>query len=146
VKISGIGAGLHDKDVRAAHVFQNLKINFAVAELAEFGFTRLGAQVTANIGCQTRIRASAENFEFIVGQNCSLTFSWKKAELFRRNPARPIYGGILPSKLSSRRKPDPSEMPEQLGAPSLGFGIFQTPPNRYPPARPLQLLAEAIPV
>ena len=38
-----------------------------------------------------------------------------------------------------------TEMPAQLGAPSLGFGIFQTPPNRYPPARPLQLLAEASP-
>src|SRR6185437_2169968 len=31
----------------------------------------------------------------------------------------------------------------RLGAPALGFGILQTPPNRYPPARLPSLLAEA---
>jgi hypothetical protein len=67
-------------------------------------------------------------------------------ELFRQNPARPISGETPSSREWSRRKPGRSETPEQLGAPSLGSGIFQTPPNRYPPARPLQLLAEAIPV
>src|SRR5579862_3736679 len=67
-------------------------------------------------------------------------------EQLRQDPGRPFFGGTLPSIPWSRQKPGLSETPEQLGAPSLGSGIFQTPPNRYPPARPLQLLVEAIPV
>ncbi len=68
MKIGGVRAGLHDEDVRAPHIFQNLKIHFAVAEFAELGLAQLYAQVAANIFRQARVRAAAENFEFVVGQ------------------------------------------------------------------------------
>ena len=60
MKIRGVRAWLHDKNVRAAHIFQNLKIHFAVAEFAELGLAQLGAKVPANIFRQTRVRAAAE--------------------------------------------------------------------------------------
>ena len=69
MKIRGIRAGLHDKHVRAAHIFQNLKIHFAVAEFAELGLAELHAQVAANVLRQARVRAAAKNFELIVGQS-----------------------------------------------------------------------------
>src|ERR1700719_4067380 len=73
-----IWAGLHDKNVRAAHVFQNLKINFAVTELAELGFTRFGAQVAANILGQARVGAATENFKLVVGQESSFA-RWNRS-------------------------------------------------------------------
>ena len=39
-----------------------------------------------------------------------------------------------------RRKPNLPGTPERLGAHALGFGILQTPPTRYPPARRSRLL------
>ena len=68
MKIRGVRAWLHDKHVRAAHIFQNLKINFAVAELAKLGFSQLHAQMAADILRQPGIRATAENLEFVVDQ------------------------------------------------------------------------------
>src|SRR5919109_1544805 len=41
---------------------------------------------------------------------------------------------------SRKRRSDRAETQQRLGAPSLGSGKFQTPPNRYPPARLLSLL------
>src|ERR1700704_3786607 len=71
MKIRRIRAGLHDENVRAAHVLQNLKINFAVAELAEPGVPRFGAQVAADILGQARVRAATENFKLVVDQESS---------------------------------------------------------------------------
>jgi hypothetical protein len=48
MKIGGIRAGLHDKDVRAAHVLQNLKIDLAIAEFSQLGFAGFRAQVPAD--------------------------------------------------------------------------------------------------
>src|SRR6266849_8105889 len=49
------------------------------------------------------------------------------------------------ARLSRKRRPDRAETQQRLGAPSLGSGKFQTPPNRYPPARLLQPLFGATP-
>src|SRR6266849_7063405 len=46
---------------------------------------------------------------------------------------------------SRKRRSGRAETQQRLGAPSLGSGKLQTPPNRYPPARLLQLLFGAIP-
>src|SRR5215467_3637189 len=46
---------------------------------------------------------------------------------------------------SRRRRSDRAETQQRLGAPSLGSGKLQTPPNRYPPARLLSLLFGAKP-
>src|SRR5271157_847607 len=40
-----------------------------------------------------------------------------------------------PAKVSRRRRPGHAETRQRLGAPLLGSGKLQTPPNRYPPAR-----------
>jgi hypothetical protein len=49
MKVRGVGARLHDENVRAAHIFQHLKINFAIAELAELGLAQFHIQVAANV-------------------------------------------------------------------------------------------------
>jgi hypothetical protein len=49
------------------------------------------------------------------------------------------------AKLSRKRRSGRSETQQRLGAPTLGSGKLQTPPNRYPPAWPLSLLLEANP-
>src|SRR6266849_5928348 len=46
---------------------------------------------------------------------------------------------------SRKRRSDRAETQQRLGAPSLGSGKLQTPPNRYPPARLLSLLFGAGP-
>src|SRR5260370_34376112 len=49
------------------------------------------------------------------------------------------------AKLFRKRRFVRPETRQRLGAPSLGSGKLQTPPNRYPPARLLQLRVEAKP-
>src|SRR6266481_366208 len=49
------------------------------------------------------------------------------------------------ARQSRKRRSDRAETQQRLGAPSLGSGKLQTPPNRYPPARLLQLLFGATP-
>ncbi len=41
-------ARLHDEDVRAAHIFENLKARLAIGEAAVLGLAERDAQVTAN--------------------------------------------------------------------------------------------------
>src|SRR5712691_2311648 len=48
------------------------------------------------------------------------------------------------ARWSRKRRSDRAETRQRLGAPSLGSGKLQTPPNRYPPAKLLLLLFEAI--
>src|SRR5258706_8847448 len=88
MEIRRIRARLHDEDVRAAHVFQNLKINLAIAELSKPGFTRFGAQVSANILGQARVGAATENFKLVVDQ---LKFPWEPATLNRSGEIRPAH-------------------------------------------------------
>src|SRR5215831_6003274 len=68
-----------------------------------------------------------------------------KREAFQsRNDCGPDHdtGRETPSR---KRKSDRAETQQRLGAPLLGSGKLQTPPNRYPPARLLSLRFEAIP-
>src|SRR5258706_2230453 len=126
MEIRRIRARLHDEDVRAAHVFQNLKINLAIAELSKPGFTRFGAQVSANILGQARVGAATENLKLVVDQ---LKFPWEPATLNRSGEIRPAHftAGFFPSKKTADRKPIPREMPMRSRCPSSGFGEFQKP-------------------
>src|SRR2546421_12556112 len=49
------------------------------------------------------------------------------------------------ARQSRKRRSGRAETQQRLGAPSLGSGKLQTPPNRYLPARLLQPLLGAIP-
>ncbi len=49
-------ARLHDEYVRPANIFQNLEIDFAVAEAAEQGLAQRHIQVAADAFRQNRIR------------------------------------------------------------------------------------------
>src|SRR5258708_40295588 len=97
MKIRRIRPRLYDEDIRAAHVLQNLKIDLAIAELSKPGFTRLGAQVSANILGQARVGAATENFKLVVDQ---LKFPWEPATLNRSGEIRPAHftAGICPRK------------------------------------------------
>jgi len=75
MKIRGIGARLDDEDIRAAHVFQNLEINFAVAEFSELGFAAFHAQVAADIVGQATVGASAKDLKLVVDQVCQFPVS-----------------------------------------------------------------------
>jgi hypothetical protein len=59
-------AGLHDKNIRATHIFQNLKINFAVAKAAEHGLAQRHVQVLADSLCEHGIGSSRKNFKTLV--------------------------------------------------------------------------------
>src|SRR5438105_6925582 len=55
------------------------------------------------------------------------------------------YERTCRARESRKRRSGRAETQQRLGAPSLGSGKFQTPPNRYPPARLLSLLFGARP-
>src|SRR2546423_3269048 len=59
-------ARLHDENVRAANVFENLKINLAVAESPEQRFAQRHIQVAADALRQYRIRGPRENLKSVV--------------------------------------------------------------------------------
>src|SRR5260370_41585643 len=63
----------------------------------------------------------------------------------RPRRANSVRDGTSPWRESHRQTSGLSGTPGQLGAPALGYGRHQTPPNHYPPARLPQLLAEAFP-
>ncbi len=79
---------LHHKHVRAAHVFLNLVPLFPVAELAAFRAPARHAQERADCIRQVRVRAAAENFEFLVHQ-CGIPL--------KHPHANADAGGSLPS-------------------------------------------------
>ena len=66
VVVHGGMARLHDEYVRAAHILQNLKINFTVAESPEERFAQRHVQVAADALRQKRIRGPRENLESVV--------------------------------------------------------------------------------
>src|SRR5437660_12735065 len=59
-------ARLHDKNVRAANVFQNLKINFAVAEAPQQRLAQRHIQFLANTLRQYWICGPRENLKSVV--------------------------------------------------------------------------------
>src|SRR5277367_2215373 len=64
--VNGIAARLHDEHVGAAHVFENLKINFTIAKASEFCFSQRDFQMATDALCQGQIRGPRENFKTVV--------------------------------------------------------------------------------
>ncbi len=92
MKIRRLRTRLHDENIRAAHVLQNLKINLAIAELAQHRAAALHSQIAANLVRQGSVRGSRENLELIVGDGNE----------FPRRPGHAGHGSILP-EIKSRR-------------------------------------------
>jgi hypothetical protein len=57
---------LNDKNVSAAHIFENLKINFAITEASQAGLAQGHFQMAADALRQRQIRGPRENFESVV--------------------------------------------------------------------------------
>src|ERR1700676_2922955 len=74
-------------------------------------------------------------------------FQWTRRTLrLNERHARFLQrGDTYRAKLFRKRRSSRAETQQRLGAPSLGSGKLQTPPNRYPPTRLLQLPFEAKP-
>ncbi len=66
--IHRVTARLDDKNIGAANVFENLKINFTITETTEIGFTERNLQMLANALCKREIRGARENFKAVVVQ------------------------------------------------------------------------------
>src|SRR5277367_3377308 len=62
-------ARLHHKNVRAPHILQNLKVDFAVAEASQLGLADLHIQMLADTRSQRRIGRAREYFEPVVVQD-----------------------------------------------------------------------------
>src|SRR5216684_425144 len=84
VVVHRIMAGLDDKYVSAAHILQNLKIYFAIAEPAEHGLAQRNIQMLADGARQHGVRSSGKNFEALVVQkaisalqNLQVEISWE---------------------------------------------------------------------
>ena len=69
MKIDRMAAGLNDKNIRAADVFENLETRFAVAELTAFGAAARHAQVMADGLAKCGVSTAAENLELVVSQH-----------------------------------------------------------------------------
>ena len=162
---------MHDEYVCAAHILQNLEINLTVAESPQQRFAQRHVQVAADTLRQYRIRGPGENLESVVVHDarapcghspatspCMLTnrrifqtrWTPRDAEAestTRSETTRRCASNERTSRArqSRKRRSDRAETQQRLGAPSLGSGKLQTPPNRYPPARLLQLLFGATP-
>jgi hypothetical protein len=83
-----MAAGLHDKNIRAANVFQDLKSRLAIAELPALSSPARHAQIVADRFAELWIRASAENLELVVRQRSPL----------KRRPAGAEPCDTLPAK------------------------------------------------
>src|SRR5260370_26191610 len=59
-------ARLHDEDVGSADVFENLEINFAIAEPPEKRLAQRHIQVLADALCEHRVCHPRENLESVV--------------------------------------------------------------------------------
>ncbi len=76
-------AGLNDKNVSAAHIFQNLKIYFAIAEAAQHGPAQRNVQVFADSFCQHRVRSPRKNFKALVVHEAISTLQGLQVEISR---------------------------------------------------------------
>src|SRR5277367_3525894 len=64
----------------------------------------------------------------------------KRGCKFSRSRRASRTAHICSAKVIRKQRSDRAGTRQQLGAPSLGSGKHQTPPNRYPPARLLKPL------
>ena len=85
-------AGLHHKNVRASHIFQNLKMYFAVAEAAQARLPDRYIQMLANAVRQRGVGGTRKNFEPVVVQNAiAPAVVFKRPQYFK--------SGLLPDWL-----------------------------------------------
>jgi len=116
MKICRLRARLYDKNVRATHVLQNLKIKSRVAELAQHRAAALHSQIAANLVRQGSVRGSRENLELIRRRR-------------ERIPAPPGHAGALqysPRDRVSQIKIWSCGNAWAARRPALGFGTVRT--------------------
>ncbi len=66
--IDRITARLHDENIGATHVFENLKINFSIAKAVQLSFTERNLQMLADALRKREIRGARENLKAVVVQ------------------------------------------------------------------------------
>src|SRR4029077_8561897 len=74
---------LDNKNIGAANVLENLKINLAVAEAAQLGFAKRDLQVLADAFREREVRRARENFKAVVVQELLLQVRRKKGETIK---------------------------------------------------------------
>jgi hypothetical protein len=68
VVVHRVAARLHDENIGAAHIFENLKINLSIAKAAKLRFAERNIQMLADAFCKGQIRGARENFKAVVVQ------------------------------------------------------------------------------
>jgi hypothetical protein len=63
---------LHDEDIGAADIFENLKINFPIAEAVQLRLAQRHVEVLADRLCQRKVGGAREDFETLVVHSGSL--------------------------------------------------------------------------
>jgi hypothetical protein len=67
--IHRVAGGLYDKHIDAAHVLQQLEVDFAVGKALHFGFAQLHSNVSGNLLGQRPVGRAAEELEaFVLAQ------------------------------------------------------------------------------
>jgi hypothetical protein len=66
--IDRITAWLHNENIGAAYIFENLKINFSIAKTVQLGLAQRNFQMLANALCKREVRRARENFKAVVVQ------------------------------------------------------------------------------
>ena len=125
-------AGLDNENVRAAHIFQNLKINFAIAEAAQHGFAQRHVEMPADGFGQHGVRRTRKNFETLVVHEAVSTLQslqaeipwviWLKTLRINREAHQEQCdsesdGDTNRARRSRKRKSDQAETQQRLGAP-----------------------------
>ena len=64
--VDGIAGGLHDKDVDAAHVLEQLEVDFAIGKALQLGLADRNADVAADLFSQRPVGRAAEKLEALV--------------------------------------------------------------------------------
>jgi len=81
VVVHRIMARLNDKNIGAAHIFQNLKIYLAIAEAAQHGFAQRNVQMLADGFCQHRVCSSRKDLKTLVVHEAISTLQKLQAEI-----------------------------------------------------------------
>jgi len=120
-------ARLHDENIRAANVFENLEINFAITESAEQRFPQRNVQMTADALRQHWVCGPRKNLEavfvhFAFAPQLFRTLKWPKRN-WGRAKARPY--NLLRSKLKGEG--------QKLKVRNEKFGTKKHPSSAFSP-------------
>src|SRR5580658_7897052 len=120
---------------------------FAVPEkiLNRSSFTKLALRQISFWACTLlgpNLPSTLNNL--VLWRRCGSTEAKQRTQIYF-NGCPAFYERTCHARESRKQRSDRPETQQRLGAPALGSGKLQTPPNRYPPARLLQLLFEAKP-